>query len=95
MTIKKRDKVLERLKPIASAIGIEIDYHDYDNDGREYLTCDGQNICTNSSSLWAIEQEFWGYVTIKKYERSHNFRKHHDNVVKRYWYDKDFKQPWL
>ncbi|AMC94239.1 hypothetical protein AOC36_09660 [Erysipelothrix larvae] len=91
---KKRNEVIERLKPIGDQIGIKVDYViDFENN-REYLTCNGQNICTNSTSLYGIENEFWGYVFLNKYERYHSFRKHQENVIKRYWYDDNFNQPW-
>lgn len=91
--MNKRLEVLKKLKPVADLIGIEIDYHDYDGQ-REYLICDNQRICTNDTSLYGIENEFWGYVFLKKYKREHHFKKHQENVIKRYWYDKNFNQPW-
>ena len=93
--MNKRDVVLKRLKPISVVIGIEIDYHDMDQNGREYLTLNGQNICTNYTSIIGIENEFWGYVHILKYERLHPFEKHSKNVIRRYWYDSNFKQPYV
>ena len=89
----KQQEILSKLKPIADLIGIKLNYTIEEK--REYLTCNGQNICTNDTSLYGIEQEFWGYVFLLKYERGHTFRKHQENVIKRYWYDEEFNQPWL
>lgn len=91
---KKKIDVLERLKPIADLIGIDLDYHAYDGT-REYLICDDQRICTNCTSLYGIENEFWGYVFIKKYDRwLGHFEKQTKNVIREYWYDENFKQPY-
>ena len=93
--LSKRDQVLNYLQPIAKAIGVEIDYTEKDDAGREYLTCNNQNICTSGNSVHAIINEFWGYVFITRYDRYHAFEKHQKNVIKRYWYDKNFNQPFL
>ena len=91
----KRQEVLEKLKPIADAIGIKLDYVlDWENN-REYLACNDQNICTNSTSVYGIEKEFWGYVFILKYtDEFGKIATRTKNVIRKYWYDKDFKQPY-
>lgn len=91
----KRIEVLSKLSPIANLIDVDLDYV-LDTERRiEYLVCDGQKICTTNNSFSGIEEEFWGYVHIKKYSRQHRFSKHNENVIKRYWFDNDFNQPWI
>lgn len=91
----KRKQVLEELKPIASALGIEIDY--VIEERREYLVCDDQKICTNSTSIYGIRQEFFGYVFMREWrDRSLGvFDRQTRNHIKQYWYDENFKQPFL
>ena len=91
----KREEVLTELGPIAELLGISLDY--IIEPEREYLVCDEQKICTNCTSLYGIRQEFFGYVFLNEwYDRSlGTFNKQTRNHIKQYWYDDNFKQPYL
>lgn len=92
---KKRQQVFDKLKPIADAMNVALDY--IIEDGREYLVCNNQKICTSCTSIVGIEQEFFGYLFLKVWrERSLGaFDRQTRNYIKQYWYDDNFKQPWL
>ena len=91
----KRKQVLDELEPIATALGIKIDY--VIEERREYLVCNDQKICTNATSIYGIRQEFFGYVFLKEWrDRSLGaFDKQTRKHIKQYWYDENFKQPYL
>lgn len=91
----KKTIVLNELEPIAKALNIKIDYVVEEN--REYLLCNGQAICCNATSISGIRQEFFGYVFLREWrERSLGaFDKQTRNHIKQYWYDDNFKQPYL
>lgn len=93
--IDKREMVLKELNPIASVLGIKLDYIVEDN--REYLCCNEQAICCNDTSIYGIRQEFFGYVFLREWrERSLGaFDKQTRNHIKQYWYDDNFNQPYL
>ena len=81
----RHDKVMIELKDIARALNIDIDY--IEDDGTEFLICDGQRIATTFLSIECIRQEFFGYVFIKewKYQCSHEFYKKFIDYIKLYW----------
>lgn len=93
----KREQVLKELKPIADVIGIDIDYVKVEDGCREYLVCNGQKICTTGTSLYGIRQEFFGFVFLKEWaKRSMGaFDKQTRNHIKQYWFDDEFRQPWI
>ena len=83
--LSKHDKVMMVLEDIARALNIDIDY--IENDGTEFLVCDGQRIVTTYLSIKDIRQEFFGYVFIKewKYKCDHDFYKKFIDYIKLYW----------
>lgn len=93
----KKSEVIKELGSIAVLLGIELDYVIDKENHREYLVCDDTKICTNCTSIHGIRQEFFGYVFLKEW---HNrpispFDKQTKNYIKQYWYDDNFKQPYL
>ena len=68
--LSKHDKVMMELKDIANALNIHIDY--VEEEGREYLICNGQKICTTYLSVPDIRQEFFGYVFIKEWKYNYS-----------------------
>lgn len=93
--MNKKEQVLNELGEIAKVLNIDIDY--VIDDKREYLVCDDTKICTNCTSIHGIREEFFGYVFLKEWKNRYlgAFDKQTRNYIKRYWYDKDFKQPYL
>lgn len=93
--IYKREMVLTELNPIASVLGIELDYIIEEN--REYLCCNGQKICCNCTGICGIRQEFFGYVFLREWRDRYigAFDKQTRNYIKQYWYDDNFNQPYL
>lgn len=91
----KKEQVLNELGEIAKLLDIELDY--VIDEEREYLVCNDTKICTNDTSIRGIREEFFGYVFLKEWKNRYlgAFDKQTRNYIKRYWYDKDFKQPYL
>lgn len=91
----KREMVLKELNPIASVLGIKLDYVVEEN--REYLCCNGQRICCNCTSICGIRQEFFGYVFLREWHDRYMgaFDTQTRNYIKQYWYDDNFNQPYL
>ena len=83
--LSRHDRVMMELKDIARVLNIDIDY--IEEDGIEYLVCDGQRIATTYLSIPGIRQEFFGYVFIKewKYKCDHDFYKKFIDYIKLYW----------
>lgn len=84
----KREKVLEVIKPICEAFGIE----DYDyvfniEKGRERLVLEGQEIMCMENSIGATVEELIGYIFVKKYlpERYWAFKPQTREYIKQYW----------
>ena len=93
--MNKKEQVLAELGMIAEALHIKIDYVVEEN--REYLVCDNQNICTSCTSISGIRDEFFGYVFLQEWRQRclGAFDKQTRNYIKQYWYDDNFKQPYL
>ena len=91
----KKTQVLKELEPISKLLNIKLDY--IIEEKREYLLCNGQAICCNSTSIHGIRQEFFGYVFLREWRDRHlgAFDKQTRNYIKKYWYDDNFKQPYL
>lgn len=91
----KREMVLNELKPIARLLNIDLDY--VIDETREYLLCNGQAICCNGTSVSGIRQEFFGYVFLREWSKRSlsSFDKQTRNYIKQFWYDDNFKQPFL
>lgn len=91
----KRAMVLNELEPIAKLLNIELDY--VVEKEREYLLCNGQAICCSCTSVSGIRQEFFGYVFLQEWSKRSlgAFDKQTRNYIKQYWYDDNFKQPFL
>ena len=81
----RRDKVMMELEDIARVLNIDIDY--IEDNGTEFLVCDGHRIGTSYLSIKDIRQEFFGYVFIKewKYKCDHDFYKKFINYIKLPW----------
>lgn len=93
--IEKKEEVLKELLPIAKVLNIDVDY--VIDDKREYLVCDNTKICTRSTSIYGIRQEFFGYVFLKEWRHRQisPFENQTVNFIKKYWYDDNFNQPYL
>ena len=93
----KREQVLKELKPLADILNIKIDYVVDEKNRREYLVCNDTKICTNSTSLYGIRQEFMGYLFLREWRERYlgAFDKQTRNYIKQYWYDDNFKQPYI
>lgn len=95
--MNKELEVIKELNSIATLLGIELDYVVDKKNNREYLACDDTKICTNGTSIRGIREEFFGYVFLKEWRNRYlgSFDKQTRNYIKQYWYDDDFKQPYL
>lgn len=95
--MNKELEVIHELNSIAALLGIELDYIIDKENNREYLVCDDTKICTNDTSIRGIREEFFGYVFLQEWKNRYlgAFDKQTRNYIKRYWYDNDFKQPYL
>lgn len=95
--MNKELEVIHELNSIATLLGIELDYVIDKENNREYLVCDDTKICTNGTSIIGIRQEFFGYVFLKEWEKRYlgSFDKQTRNYIRQYWYDDNFKQPYL
>ena len=84
--LSKHDKVMMQLEDIAKALNIDIDY--IEEEGHEYLICDGQKILTTRASVLEIRHEFFGYVFLKewKFRFLGEFDKQVRNTIRRNWY---------
>lgn len=93
----KELEVIHELAGIAAVLDIKIDYVIDKENNREYLVCDDTKICTNGTSISGIREEFFGYVFLKewKHRSISPFDKQTRNYIKQYWYDDNFKQPYL
>lgn len=93
--MSKKEEVFKELQPIANVLNIKIDY--VIDDKREYLVCDNTKICTSSNSIYGIREEFFGYVFLKEWRKRSlgAFDKQTRNYIKKYWFDDNFKQPYL
>lgn len=93
--MNKRDEVLRELGDIAKILNIELDY--VIDDKREYLVCNSAKICTNCTSIYGIRQEFFGYVFLQEWRKRPigAFDIQTRNAIRQYWYDDNFKQPYL
>lgn len=91
----KREQVFKELGEIAKLLNIELDYVVEEN--REYLVCDDTRICTSCSNIHAIREEFFGYVFLMEWRHRQisPFEKQTRNYIRQYWYDDDFKQPYM
>lgn len=93
--MNKRDEVLKELGDIAKLLNIELDY--VVDDKREYLVCNDTKICTNCTSIYGIRREFFGYVFLREWRQRTigAFDKQTRNAIRQYWFDDNFKQPYL
>lgn len=91
----KKEEVLKELGNIAKLLNINIDY--IVDDKREYLVCDDTKICTSCTSIQGIRQEFFGYVFLCEWKHRDlgAFDKQTRKHIKQYWFDDNFKQPFL
>ena len=69
--LSKHDKVMMELEDISRVLNIDIDY--IEENGEEYLVCDGKKIFTSHLNVPGIRQEFFGYVFLKEWKYSPNF----------------------
>ncbi len=82
--LSKHDKVMMELKDIANTLNIDIDY--VEDEGNEYLICDGQKIATTCLSVQNIRKEFFAYVFIKEWKHcDHDFYKKFVDYIKILW----------
>ena len=85
----KREEVLQAIKPICDAFGIEdYDYVVVPEHHIERLVIDGTHIGCSCNSVSATIDEIIGYIFIKRYCRNSSlgaFETQVKNVVKRYW----------
>jgi len=84
--------VLDRIKPLCNAVGI--DDYDYiiNRDGQsETLRIYDTKIGCSSNSISAVIQELIGYIFLRNWrDRSlGNFETQTKNVIKRYWLKED------
>lgn len=95
--MNKELEVIRELNSIATLLDIELDYIIDKENKREYLVCNDTKICTNGTSIRGIREEFFGYVFLKEWRNRYlgSFDKQTRNYIKQYWYDRDFKQPYL
>lgn len=95
--MNKELEVINELNSIATLLDIELDYVIDKENKREYLVCNNTKICTNGTSIRGIREEFFGYVFLKEWRNRYlgSFDKQTRNYIKQYWYDDDFKQPYL
>lgn len=93
----KELEVIHELADIAAVLDIKIDYVIDKENNREYLVCDDTKICTNGTSISGIREEFFGYVFLKEWRNRYlgSFDKQTRNYIRQYWYDDNFKQPYL
>ena len=93
----KELEVIHELASIAAVLDIKIDYVVDKENNREYLVCDDTKICTNGTSISGIREEFFGYVFLKEWRNRYlgSFDKQTRNYIRKYWYDDNFKQPYL
>ncbi len=93
----KELEVIHELASIAAVLDIKIDYVIDKENNREYLVCDDTKICTNGTSISGIREEFFGYVFLKEWRNRYlgSFDKQTRNYIRQYWYDDNFKQPYL
>lgn len=93
----KELEVIHELASIAAVLDIKIDYVVDKENNREYLVCDDTKICTNGTSINGIREEFFGYVFLKEWRNRYlgSFDKQTRNYIRQYWYDDNFKQPYL
>ncbi len=93
----KELEVIHELASIAAVLDIKIDYVVDKENNREYLVCDDTKICTNGTSISGIREEFFGYVFLKEWRNRYlgSFDKQTRNYIRQYWYDDNFKQPYL
>ena len=75
----KRDKVMMQLEDIARVLKIDIDY--IEEEGHEYLICDGQKICTTYLNVPEIRQEFFGYVFIKEWKHKPKYGDFYEKFI--------------
>ena len=61
------------------------------------MVCDDTKICTYGTRIRVIREEFFGYVFLKEWRNRHlgSFDKQTRNYIRQYWYDDNFKQPYL
>lgn len=90
-------EVIHELTGIATVLDIKINYVVDKENNREYLVCDDTKICTNGTSISSIREEFFGYVFLKEWRNRYlgSFDKQTRNYIRQYWYDDNFKQPYL
>ena len=85
--IKKRTEVLEKIKPICEAFGIE--GYDYEiDDGRETLRINNTGIGCSCNSISAVVDELIGYIFINTFCKNRSlgaFEKQVKNRIKEYW----------
>lgn len=93
----KELEVIHELAGISAVLDIKIDYVIDKENNREYLVCDDTKICTNGTSISGIREEFFGYVFLKEWRNRYlgSFDKQTRNYIRQYWYDDNFKQPYL
>lgn len=90
-------EVISELAGIAAILDINIDYVIDEENNREYLVCGDTKICTNGTSIRGIREEFFGYVFLKEWRNRSlgSFDKQTRNYIRQYWYNDNFKQPYL
>lgn len=85
--IEKRIEVLEAIKPICEAFGIE--GYDYEiDDGRETLRINNTGIGCSCNSISAVVDELVGYIFINTFCKNRSlgaFEKQVKNRIKEYW----------
>lgn len=88
--LKKRERILQEIKPICAAFGIEdYDYIVYCKTGNlEILKLGNTFIGCTGNSVSAVVDELIGYIFITKYCRNRSlgaFDKQTKNHIMRYW----------
>lgn len=87
--MEKREQVLEAIKPICEAFGIEdYDYIVEKNEIIERLVINGQQIGCSCNSVSAVIDELIGYIFVKRWNKNRTlgpFSTQVLNVIKRYW----------
>ena len=86
--IKKRTEVLEKIKPICEAFGIEGYDYEIDDYGREVLWINDTGIGCSCNSISAVVDELIGYIFINTFCKNRSlgaFEKQVKNRIKEYW----------
>ena len=86
--IEKRIEVLEKIKPICEAFGINDCDYEIDDYGREALWINDIRIACSCNSISAVVDELIGYIFINTFCKNRSlgaFEKQVKNRIKEYW----------